>query len=92
MTKLYDFHSLNDLAKELRRPKASLHVLDPSGDPFNCGSPAQIEASKWFADLWREHISPEGISGGSITSLWSWPTPRCSAAGPTLTTTFATRS
>jgi hypothetical protein len=58
--KLYDFHSLNALAKELGRPKQSLHALDPSGDPFNCGSPAQVEAAKWFADLWHEHMRPGG--------------------------------
>jgi hypothetical protein len=60
MTKLYDFHSLNELAKKLRRSKASLHVLDSAGDPFNCGSPAQTEAAKWFADLWHQYMQPGG--------------------------------
>jgi hypothetical protein len=60
MSALYDFHSLNELAQALQRPKKSLHVLDPSGDPFNCGSPAQTEAAKWFADLWHQHMRPGG--------------------------------
>ena len=65
MSELYDFDSLNELAKELGRTKKSLHVLDPSGDPFNCGSQTQVEAAKWFAELWHQHMGPEGISGGS---------------------------
>ena len=60
MSALYDFYSLNELAQALQRPKKSLHVLDPSGDPFNCGSPAQTEAAKWFADLWLQHMRPGG--------------------------------
>jgi hypothetical protein len=59
MSAPFDFESLNRLAKDLGRTKQSLYVLDPSGDPFNCGSPAQIEAAKWFADLWHEHM-PRG--------------------------------
>lgn len=35
-------------------PRRDLLVMDPSNDPFNCGSPAHIRDAEWFAGLWED--------------------------------------
>jgi len=39
---------LAEYAKILGVPKKELLVLAANNDPFNCGTPAQIEAAEWF--------------------------------------------
>src|SRR5215217_7940376 len=51
---------LAEYAKILSLPKKELLVLAPNNDPFNCGSPAQVEAARWFAGVY-ERLGYRGI-------------------------------
>jgi len=51
---------LAEYAKILSLHKKELLVLAPNNDPFNCGSPAQVEAARWFAGVY-ERLGYRGI-------------------------------
>ena len=51
---------LAEYAKILSVPKKELLVLAPNNDPFNCGTPAQVEMAKWFAGVY-EQVGYRGI-------------------------------
>jgi hypothetical protein len=51
---------LAEYARLLGLPKKELLVLAPNNDPFNCGTPAQVEAAKWFAGVY-EQVGYPGI-------------------------------
>ena len=52
---------LAEYAKILSLPKKELLVLAATNnDPFNCGTPAQVEAAKWFAGVY-ERVGYRGI-------------------------------
>jgi hypothetical protein len=51
---------LAEYARYLGVPKKELLVLAPNNDPFNCGTPAQVEAAKWFADVY-DQVGYRGI-------------------------------
>src|SRR3712207_4855827 len=49
-----------EYAKILTVPKKERLVLAATNDPFNCGTPAQVEAAKWFAGVY-ERLEYRGI-------------------------------
>jgi len=51
---------LAEYAKILSLPKKELLVLAANNDPFNCGTPAQVEAAEWFAGVY-ERVGYPGI-------------------------------
>jgi len=51
---------LAEYAKILSLPKKELLVLAANNDPFNCGTPAQVEAAEWFAGV-HERVGYPGI-------------------------------
>ena len=51
---------LTRLAELYGVPKKDLLVLAANNDPFNCGTPAQIEAARWFAAVY-ERVGYRGI-------------------------------
>jgi hypothetical protein len=48
-----DHEGLKALAKKLRRPLYTLHVLDAHTDPFLAGQPARLRDAEWFAQVWN---------------------------------------
>jgi hypothetical protein len=51
---------LAEYAQDFGVPKKELLVLAANNDPFNCGTPAQVEAAKWFAVIY-ERVGYRGI-------------------------------
>jgi hypothetical protein len=38
------------------RTLRELMVMDPSNDPFNCGTPAHVRDAEWFASIYQAHV------------------------------------
>jgi hypothetical protein len=51
---------LAEYAQDFGVPKKELLVLAANNDPFNCGTPAQVEVAKWFAAIY-ERVGYRGI-------------------------------
>jgi len=51
---------LAEYAKALGVPKKELLVLAPNNDPFNCGTPAHVEAARWFEGVYKR-VGNRGI-------------------------------
>jgi len=56
---------LAEHAEDLGVAKKTLLVLASNNDPFNCGSPAQLEAAMWFARVYER----VGLSGHTPTKV-----------------------
>ena len=49
-----NYEALRRWADERGVSARDLLVLSPQNDPFNCGSPADIERAQWFAKWWKK--------------------------------------
>lgn len=58
---IFDYDTIKDLAKERRCRVAELLALAPANDPFYTGAPGQLEAARWFADLWARFGLRNGV-------------------------------
>ena len=56
-----DFSKIKKLAKDLGVRVSDLIVLAQQNDPFYIGSPSQLRAAEWFADIWRNFDYEGGI-------------------------------
>lgn len=55
------YEELKELAKEQGKRVTDLLALAPQNDPYYSGTPATLEAARWFADLWRRFGYSNGV-------------------------------
>ena len=55
-----DYSTIKKLAKDIGVRVSDLFVLASQNDPFYVGTPSQLRAAEWFADIWRNF----GYEGG----------------------------
>ena len=56
-----DYTTLKNLAKESGIKISDLCALSPGNDPFYTGRPAELDAARWFANLWQRYNFKPGI-------------------------------
>jgi len=57
----FDYGAIKDLAKEAGCKVDDLLALAPVNDPFYTGRPFEVEAARWFADLWQRFGYSSGV-------------------------------
>lgn len=58
----FDYESIKDLAKDNSQSIRDLLALAPQNDPFYVGSPGQLEAARWFSDIWQRFKFVDGVT------------------------------
>ena len=59
------YEKINRIMKERMATGENVHVedllaMDESNDPFYCGTPGNLIAAEWFAELWEKHGFGQG--------------------------------
>jgi hypothetical protein len=52
---MFDYDSIKELAKSIKRPVKQLLALSPANDPFYAAVGHRGEAAEWFAGIWSDY-------------------------------------
>jgi hypothetical protein len=65
---MLDYQSIKKIAAEHNLSVKDLLALSPSNDPFYAGTPADVKAATWFAEIWRR----TGYTGNHLRRVHYW--------------------